>query len=58
MLPYPASTSRTEKLDFIDRIVKMLLNKYRDNIEAIGIYGSIAQEKEGPYSEYRISCHK
>lgn len=54
MLPYPASTSRTEKLDFMDRIKKMLLNKYEENIEAIGVYGSIAQEKDGPYSDIEL----
>lgn len=54
MLPYPASTSRTEKMDFIDNIKKLLLNEYGEHIEAIGVYGSIAQEKDGPYSDIEL----
>lgn len=54
MLSYPTSTSRVEKLEFIDRIKNMLLTKYSDDIEAIGIYGSIAQEKDGPYSDIEL----
>lgn len=54
MLPYPAGTIRTEKLVFIDRIKNMLLNKYTEDIEAIGVYGSIAQEMDGPYSDIEL----
>lgn len=44
MLPFPPETSRKEKLDFIHEIKNKL-----EDIEAIGIYGSLAQVKEGPY---------
>jgi len=54
MLSYPAATTRAEKLDFIDKIKNMLLNKYGEDIEAIGIYGSIAREKDGPYSDIEL----
>ncbi|MGM1049288.1 MAG: kanamycin nucleotidyltransferase C-terminal domain-containing protein [Bacillota bacterium] len=54
MLPFPAETSRKEKLDFINEIKNKLLEKYDEDIEAIGIYGSVAQEKEGPYSDIEL----
>ncbi|MGZ9583033.1 hypothetical protein [Paenibacillus marinisediminis] len=54
MLPFPAETSRIEKLDFINEIKNKLLDKYEEDIEAIGIYGSVAQEKEGPYSDIEM----
>ncbi|WP_211748186.1 kanamycin nucleotidyltransferase C-terminal domain-containing protein [Paenibacillus sp. Marseille-Q4541] len=54
MLPFPAETSRKEKLDFINEIKNKLLDKYDEDIEAIGIYGSVAQEKEGPYSDIEL----
>jgi kanamycin nucleotidyltransferase len=54
MLPFPAETSRNEKLDFINEIKNKLLVKYEEDIEAIGIYGSVAQEKDGPYSDIEL----
>lgn len=41
---FQIETSRKEKLDFIHEIKNKL-----EDIEAIGIYGSLAQVKEGPY---------
>ncbi|MEK4439239.1 nucleotidyltransferase domain-containing protein [Paenibacillus sp. FSL K6-2862] len=54
MLSFPAETSRKEKLDFINEIKNKLLEKYDKDIEAIGIYGSVAQAKEGPYSDIEL----
>ncbi|WP_339282788.1 hypothetical protein [Paenibacillus sp. FSL R5-0486] len=54
MLPFPAETSRKEKLDFIHEIKNKLLEKYDEDIEAIGSYGSLAQVKEGPYSDLEL----
>lgn len=54
MLPFPASTTREEKLELIDKIKNRLLHKHGDNILAIGVYGSIALESDGPYSDIEI----
>lgn len=54
MLPFPARTSRQEKLDFVYEIKDKLLDKYDEDIEAIGIYGSLAQGKDGPYSDIEL----
>ncbi|MDQ0173574.1 kanamycin nucleotidyltransferase C-terminal domain-containing protein [Paenibacillus tundrae] len=54
MLPFPAETSRKVKFNFINEIKNKLLEKYDKDIEAIGIYGSVAQGKEGPYSDIEL----
>ncbi|MDQ0178001.1 kanamycin nucleotidyltransferase C-terminal domain-containing protein [Bacillus chungangensis] len=53
MLPYPTA-SRDEKIEIINKIKERLLNVYRDNILAIGVYGSISQENDGPYSDIKM----
>ncbi|WP_145053627.1 nucleotidyltransferase domain-containing protein [Paenibacillus xylanexedens] len=54
MLPFPAETSRKVKFDCIYDIKNKLLEKYDKDIEAIGIYGSVAQDREGPYSDIEL----
>lgn len=54
MLPFPSETSRKEKMDFITKVKNILLEKYGKDIEAIGIYGSIAQSKDGPFSDIEL----
>ncbi|PLR79244.1 KNTase domain-containing protein [Bacillus sp. V3-13] len=54
MLPYPAYTSREEKIEMISSIKERLLSKYGEDILAIGVYGSIGQEKDGPYSDIEM----
>ncbi|MBS4201212.1 KNTase domain-containing protein [Bacillus sp. FJAT-49732] len=54
MLPYPTATTRNEKNQMIEEIRKRLLFKYRDEILAIGAYGSIGQGMDGPYSDIEL----
>lgn len=54
MLSYPTATSRDEKMDIIYEIKERLLNAYEDNILAIGVYGSISQENDGPFSDIEM----
>lgn len=54
MLAYPYRTSREEKWEFIDQIKDRLLAKHGDMINAIGVYGSIGQQKDGPYSDIEL----
>ncbi|QQE80625.1 kanamycin nucleotidyltransferase C-terminal domain-containing protein [Alicyclobacillus sp. SO9] len=50
----PMPTSRQEKLDMIDEIVNRLLARYASAIVAIGVYGSIALESDGPFSDIEM----
>ncbi|MGE8204528.1 kanamycin nucleotidyltransferase C-terminal domain-containing protein [Heyndrickxia sp. NPDC080065] len=54
MLAYPVATTREEKYKMIEEIKDRLLAKYGEKILAIGVYGSIGQENEGPYSDIEM----
>ncbi|ANS73345.1 KNTase domain-containing protein [Paenibacillus yonginensis] len=54
MLPYPAATDRTEKIKLIQEVKEKLLSRYGEQILAIGLYGSVALEQEGPYSDIEL----
>ncbi|WP_339322060.1 kanamycin nucleotidyltransferase C-terminal domain-containing protein [Paenibacillus sp. FSL W8-0194] len=52
LFPFPAS--REEKLQMVDEIKNRLLELHGDDILAIGIYGSTALGKEGPFSDIEL----
>lgn len=54
MLEYPIPTTREEKLEIANEIKNRLLARFKKSILAIGIYGSIGQGTEGPYSDIEI----
>ncbi|MDJ0333548.1 kanamycin nucleotidyltransferase C-terminal domain-containing protein [Planococcus sp. S3-L1] len=54
MLAYPVSTTRKEKLEMIHIIKERLLSAHGDAILAIGAYGSIALETDGPFSDIEL----
>lgn len=54
MLPYPIATTRTQKLEMIEHLKERLLQSYGNQILAIGAYGSIALESEGPFSDIEL----
>ena len=54
MLPYPAPTTREEKMKLVAQIKDRLLQLHGDAILAIGLYGSLAQGIDGPYSDIEL----
>lgn len=54
MLNYPVATTRAEKLEMIEVLKSRLLSVFGDQILAIGIYGSIALERDEPYSDIEM----
>ncbi|QHJ69969.1 kanamycin nucleotidyltransferase C-terminal domain-containing protein [Planococcus halotolerans] len=54
MLTYPAPTTRKEKFEMINTLKDRLLAAHGDDILAIGVYGSIALETDGPYSDIEM----
>ncbi|UHA73530.1 kanamycin nucleotidyltransferase C-terminal domain-containing protein [Paenibacillus sp. 481] len=54
MLPYPTATTREEKRAMINDIANQLLDIHGDIIIAVGAYGSIALEIDGPYSDIEM----
>lgn len=54
MLSYPAATTKEQKIHMIDQLKNRLLHLHGDAILAIGMYGSIAQGIDGPYSDIEL----
>lgn len=54
MLIYPTATSRNEKWQIIERVKRRLLDVYDSEVIAIGVYGSMAQATDGPYSDIEM----
>lgn len=54
MLEYPAPTTRKEKLEMANQIKNKLLNRFKESILAIGVYGSIGHGTDGPYSDIEM----
>ncbi|MFB7305001.1 kanamycin nucleotidyltransferase C-terminal domain-containing protein [Heyndrickxia sporothermodurans] len=54
MLTFPVPTTREEKFNMMNEIKDRLLSKHGTKILAIGVYGSIGQEKDGPYSDIEM----
>ncbi|WP_372868957.1 kanamycin nucleotidyltransferase C-terminal domain-containing protein [Planomicrobium okeanokoites] len=54
MLTYPAPTTGKEKFEMINILKDRLLALHDDAILAIGVYGSIALETDGPYSDIEM----
>lgn len=54
MLAYPVATTREEKLEMIHTIKEHLLTEHGESILAIGAYGSIAMEMDGPFSDIEL----
>lgn len=54
MLSYPTATTRDEKMAIINKISDRLLKKYPEKVLAIGVYGSIGQGTDGPFSDIEM----
>ncbi|MGO4949245.1 ANT(4')-I family aminoglycoside nucleotidyltransferase [Paenibacillus sp. DRB1-1] len=52
----PVNISRSERLQTCHEIAARLHEVYRDNILAIGIYGSVAKGTDGPFSDIEMFC--
>ena len=52
----PQPQSRAERRQMIDRTVDHLVTLYRDEVIAIGLYGSAARGTDQPYSDFEIYC--
>ncbi|PYZ97788.1 hypothetical protein CR205_04125 [Alteribacter lacisalsi] len=53
-LSFPAATTRKEKNDMITEINDRLLDSFGSKIAATGVYGSVGQETEGPFSDIEM----
>jgi kanamycin nucleotidyltransferase len=54
MLAYPSPTTREEKMNMIRTVTDRLMERYGEDILAVGVYGSTAYQKEGRYSDIEM----
>ncbi|WP_204419040.1 kanamycin nucleotidyltransferase C-terminal domain-containing protein [Bacillus tianshenii] len=54
MLAYPSPTSREEKMKMIRTVTDRLMDRYGEDIIAVGVYGSTAYQKEGRHSDIEM----
>jgi kanamycin nucleotidyltransferase len=47
---------RSRRRDLARHIVNQIQDRYRDDVLAIGVYGSLARGTDGPYSDIEIHC--
>lgn len=52
----PRAVTREERMKIAYIIANQLLVKYGTDVEAIGIYGSLARKTDGPFSDIEIKC--
>lgn len=52
----PREVTREERMNIAYLIANQLLEKYGTDVEAIGIYGSLARKADGPFSDIEIKC--
>jgi kanamycin nucleotidyltransferase len=52
----PKPMDRSRRLDLARQIAAQIHGHYRDNVLAIGVYGSLARGTDGPYSDIEMHC--
>lgn len=52
----PTRMSRNERLENIREIANRIMQKYQSKVKAIGVYGSVARNADGPYSDIEMLC--
>lgn len=49
----PIIMTREERMKIVHEIKERILDKYGDDVKAIGVYGSLGRQTDGPYSILR-----
>lgn len=52
----PREVTREDRMNIANVLANQLLEKYGADVEAIGIYGSLARKTDGPFSDIEIKC--
>lgn len=56
MSPDPQPMDHQQRLKLAQRIAERLIARYNTSLKAIGLYGSVARNQDGPYSDIEIFC--
>ena len=52
----PIPMERSQRLDIAHQVSDQLQQHYHGRVKAIGIFGSVAREMDGPYSDIELYC--
>lgn len=56
MYPDPQPMDHQQRLKLAERIAARLSTRYGPSVKAIGLYGSLARNQDGPYSDIEMFC--
>jgi len=56
MSPDPQPMDHRQRLELARRIARRLAARYNASLKAIGLYGSVARNQDGPYSDIEMFC--
>ena len=52
----PSSQNYNDRMTLVQQLSDRLQTLYRDNVVAIAVYGSVARQQDGPYSDIELLC--
>ncbi len=53
-IPYPIE--HQERMKLANIIAERLMKRYDESVKAIGLYGSLTRNEDGPYSDIEMFC--
>jgi kanamycin nucleotidyltransferase len=56
MSPNPEPMDHQQRMDLAGKIAERLTARYEAAVKAIGLYGSLARNEDGPYSDIEMFC--
>lgn len=56
MSPDPQPMDHQQRLKLAQKIAGRLIARYNTSLKAIGLYGSVARNQDGPYSDIELFC--
>lgn len=56
MYPIPEPMEHQQRMKLAQMIAERLITRYGTSVKAIGLYGSLARNEDGPYSDIEMFC--
>jgi kanamycin nucleotidyltransferase len=56
MYPVPQPMEHQQRMELAQMIAERLISRYGKSVKAIGLYGSLARNEDGPYSDIEMFC--
>ncbi|MFL5629162.1 MAG: nucleotidyltransferase domain-containing protein [Ktedonobacteraceae bacterium] len=56
MYPFPQPMNHQQRMRLAQAIAERLISRYGESVKALGLYGSLARNEDGPYSDIEMFC--